>query len=82
MTPFPTPQRWQIVWNVFMSLALVIATVVVYLPVCHHEFVNFDDAALVAENPNLRDGLTWRSVRWAFTAGLTYHDPMPTTGGL
>ena len=75
MTPFPTPQRWQIVWNVFMSLALVIATVVVYLPVCHHEFVNFDDAALVAENPNLRDGLTWRSVRWAFTAGLTHHDP-------
>jgi tetratricopeptide (TPR) repeat protein len=58
-----------------MSLALVIATVVVYLPVCHHEFVNFDDAALVAENPNLRDGLTWRSVRWAFTAGLTHHDP-------
>ena len=46
-----------------MSLALVIATVVVYLPVRHHEFVNFDDDIFVTENPNIQDGLTWRSVR-------------------
>jgi tetratricopeptide (TPR) repeat protein len=59
---------------VCISLALVIATVVVYLPVRHHEFVEFDDGKLVTENPNLQDGLTWRSVRWALTAGLTHAD--------
>jgi Flp pilus assembly protein TadD len=71
MTPFPTRQRRPIVWNVFMSLALVIATVVVYLPVRHHKFVNLDDDVFVSENPNIRDGLTWRSGRWTLTAGLT-----------
>ena len=74
MTRFPPPQRQPIVWNVFMSLALVIATVVVYLPVRHHEFVNFDDDIFVTENPNIQDGLTWRSVRWALTAGLTHDE--------
>ncbi len=74
MTRFPPPQRQPIVWNVFMSLALVIATVVVYLPVRHHEFVNLDDDAFVSENPNIQDGLTWRSVRWALTAGLTHDE--------
>jgi tetratricopeptide (TPR) repeat protein len=62
------------VWNVFFSLILVIATVGVYMPVRHHEFVNLDDNVFVTENPNIRGGLTWRSVHWALTAGLTHHD--------
>ena len=36
-----------------IAVALVVATVVVYLPVGHHEFVNFDDDQFVTENPNL-----------------------------
>ena len=75
MTRFPLPQRRQIVRQVCVSLALVIATVVVYLPVRHHGFVNFDDDLFVSENPNIRDGLTWHSMRWAFTAGLTHNGP-------
>jgi tetratricopeptide (TPR) repeat protein len=74
MTPPPWYKRQQIVRQVFISLTLVIATVVVYLPVRHYEFVGFDDDKFVTENPNIRDGLTRRSVRWTLTAGLTHDE--------
>ena len=74
MTQLPSPKRQSIVRQVFISLALVIATVFVYLPVRHHEFVNLDDNVFVTENPNIQNGLTWQSVRWAFTADLTRDD--------
>ena len=32
-----------------------------------HEFVNYDDPAYVSENENIRSGLNWHSVAWAFT---------------
>ena len=75
MIRLASSKRQQIVRQVFIALGLVIATVVVYLPVRHHEFVDFDDNLFVTENPNIAGGLTWRSVRWAFTAGLTHQDP-------
>ena len=75
MTPLPWYKRQQIVRQAFISLTLVIATVCVYLPVRDYGFVNLDDNAFVTDNPNIAGGLTWRSVRWAFTAGLTHHDP-------
>jgi tetratricopeptide (TPR) repeat protein len=71
MIRFASSKRQQIVRQAFIALALVIATVVVYLPVRHNEFVEFDDNKFVTENPNIRDGLTWRSIRWTLTAGLT-----------
>jgi len=70
MTRFPLPQRQPIVRQVCISLALIIATVCVYLPVRHHGFVNLDDNEFVTENSNIRDGLTGRSARWALTAGF------------
>jgi len=74
MTPFLSPERKQIVSKVLVCIALAVATVVVYLPVRHHEFVNFDDDRFVTENPKLREGLNWRSIRWAFTSDLTRDD--------
>jgi len=73
MTPLPAYKRPQIV-RAFLALTLVIATVGVYLPVRHHEFLNLDDNLYVTENPNIRGGLTWPSVHWALTAGLTHQD--------
>ena len=35
-------------------------------------FVNFDDGHFVQDNPFVREGFTARSVRWAFTAHLTF----------
>ena len=75
MTPLPSYKRQQIVRRAFLSLALAIATVCAYLPVRHDGFVSFDDDQYVTDNPNIRGGLTWQSVHWAFTAGLTHKDP-------
>jgi tetratricopeptide (TPR) repeat protein len=75
MTHSPSPRRQQIVRQVLVSLALVIATMGVYLPVRHYQFVNLDDDEFVTENPNIQRGLTWQSVHWALTAGLTHRDP-------
>ena len=52
----------------WISLALVAATLAVYAPVRHHDFVNFDDPQYVSENANVTGGLTWRDASWAFTS--------------
>src|ERR1017187_8338482 len=74
MTQLSPSRGQQIVRQTFISLALVIATVCVYLPVRHYGFVNLDDDEFVASNPNIAGGLTWQSVRWAFGAGLNHND--------
>jgi protein O-mannosyl-transferase len=48
---------------------LVLATFFVYWPVRHHDFINFDDGDYVTCNPHVQSGLTWQTVRWAFTSG-------------
>jgi len=53
-----------------LSLVLVIITVALYFRVNHYPFVNYDDTLYVTQNPHVQDGLTWVTVRWAFT---TYH---------
>jgi hypothetical protein len=52
-----------------IGLALAVMTVVVYLPVRDFAFVEVDDPAYVYENPQVRAGLTWAGVAWAFTTG-------------
>ena len=36
------------------------------------DFLHYDDNLFVTENPIVRQGITWRGVRWAFTADLLY----------
>jgi tetratricopeptide (TPR) repeat protein len=47
---------------------LVVATVVVYCPVHTHPFANFDDGPYVFSNPHVHAGLSWDTVKWAFTS--------------
>jgi len=51
----------------FLSAALVIATLAAYEPIRHNDFVSFDDDVYIKENPNVRGGITLDSVVWAFT---------------
>jgi protein O-mannosyl-transferase len=51
-----------------IALLLALATLLVYLPVVHDGFVNFDDQEYVTENHPVLAGLTWDSLRWAFTS--------------
>jgi len=52
-----------------ISLALGLATALVYLPVGWYEFVNYDDGDYVTSNSHVQEGLNWQSLRWAFSTG-------------
>src|SRR3954469_1975511 len=51
-----------------LSVALVCATVASYYTVRHNGFIGLDDPYYVTENPDVQQGLTVKSVTWAFTS--------------
>jgi protein O-mannosyl-transferase len=51
-----------------ISLVLALITLLVYLPVTHHAFLNYDDGDYVTENQAVQNGLTWAGIQWAFTS--------------
>ena len=62
--------------NLFHSLAkrtplscLLLTAVVLmfYSPATHNGFINYDDDGYITANPHVRAGLTWATVKWAFT---------------
>ncbi|PWU11493.1 MAG: hypothetical protein C5B50_23195 [Verrucomicrobia bacterium] len=52
--------------SAFIMLALAAATLAVYWPVRHFDFVNYDDGEGVLRCAMIRQGLTWPGVAWAF----------------
>jgi tetratricopeptide (TPR) repeat protein len=54
----------------FLGLGLCLLTLVVYLPVLHHDFVNFDDGLYVTGNSHVKAGLTWSGFLWAWQANV------------
>jgi tetratricopeptide (TPR) repeat protein len=50
-----------------LSLALVLLTMLAYLPVRSNGFINFDDNHYITENSHVKKGLAWDTVKWAFT---------------
>ncbi|MGA2966012.1 MAG: tetratricopeptide repeat protein [Terriglobales bacterium] len=64
---FQLPQRRRLV----LCLLLVLATLALYNPVTHAPFLNFDDSVYVADNLQVRAGLTWNTVVWAFHTSET-----------
>jgi protein O-mannosyl-transferase len=50
-----------------LGLLLVVVTVGLYHPVSSHPFVNYDDNVYVIENVQVKSGLNWDTVQWAFT---------------
>ena len=53
-------------------LLLALAVFAVFGQTVGFEFVNYDDPAYIYENPHVRKGLAWDSVRWALGAGLCF----------
>jgi len=47
-------------------LLLALATLALYNSVTRAPFLNFDDQVYVTDNPQVRAGLTWNTVVWAF----------------
>ncbi len=58
--------------TLWIGLALIVVTVVVYAPLGHFDFVKWDDPQYVTDNTIVLAGLTWHGVAWAFT---TSHGP-------
>jgi tetratricopeptide (TPR) repeat protein len=54
--------------NVVLGLLLAVGTLVLYNPVNQHPFVNYDDDRYVTENPHIRAGFSWETIRWAFSS--------------
>jgi len=52
--------------TLILCLLLVLATVALYNPVTRAPFLNLDDVVYVTDNPQVRAGLTWNTVVWAF----------------
>jgi tetratricopeptide (TPR) repeat protein len=50
-----------------IALALTLVTLIVYLPVTGHGFLDYDDDEYVTENPIVQNGLTLAGIKWAFT---------------
>src|ERR1700692_3377448 len=48
-----------------LSIAVVMAF---YSPVAHNGFLNYDDDQYITNNPHVKAGLTWATVKWAFTS--------------
>ncbi len=55
-------------WLVLLITCLVLATVALYYPVSGHPFLNYDDDIYVVNNPQVNAGLSWETVKWAFTS--------------
>jgi protein O-mannosyl-transferase len=52
---------------------LALVTLAVYWPVFQCEFVNYDDPYYVTGNPQVRAGLTWAGLCWAFTTRYCFN---------
>jgi tetratricopeptide (TPR) repeat protein len=53
--------------TLLFSLILIAVVLVSYSPVTHNGFLNYDDDRYIVDNPHVRAGLTWTTVKWAFT---------------
>jgi tetratricopeptide (TPR) repeat protein len=54
--------------ELLVSLSLILLTLIVYWPVQHYEFVDFDDDVYVFDNPHVKNGLTLQGLVWDVTA--------------
>lgn len=59
---FQSPQKLRFI----LGLLLALVTIALYSPVTLAPYLNYDDAIHVTDNPQVRAGLTWTTVVWAF----------------
>jgi protein O-mannosyl-transferase len=50
-----------------IALLLALTTLVVYLPVTRDGFLNYDDDDYITNNHDVQNGITFASIKWAFT---------------
>jgi Tfp pilus assembly protein PilF len=68
---FRSPEKHTLLF----SLLLFAAALAFYSPITHNGFLNYDDDTYITNNPHVRAGLTWPTVKWSFTTydAANYH---------
>jgi len=61
---------WEYHQGWLVSAVLWMATLALFWPVAHFEFIDFDDPTYVTDNAMVQQGLTAESVRWGLTASV------------
>lgn len=56
-----------------LGALLVIATLFLYVPVLHHDFIYYDDRFYVTDNVHVQTGITFNNIAWAFTTFEQYN---------
>ena len=51
-----------------LLIVLALATVTLYWPATHHDFLVIDDWEYVVDNGHVNKGMSWEAARWAFTS--------------
>jgi hypothetical protein len=59
--------------NGFIIAGLLLLTIMVFHPVVNHEFLYHDDDHYVTQNPYVFNGISFDSIKWAFTTSLSRH---------
>jgi protein O-mannosyl-transferase len=54
--------------TLLLCLALMAVVFACYSRVVRNQFIPYDDDKYITENPHVKAGLTWQTVKWAFTA--------------
>ena len=62
----PTSTRTQALW---VAVGLSVLVLAAYLQVARFPFVSYDDPLYITQNPIIEKGLSWQSLRYAFTTG-------------
>ncbi len=62
------PKIRQNATSLFPFAVLAIITLAPFYQVIHFDFLNFDDNGYVTENVFIQQGLSWQTIRWAFTS--------------
>jgi tetratricopeptide (TPR) repeat protein len=64
--PQGAPSGWKLIAGI--AVLLTVSTIAVYWQVGGNDFVNYDDNVYVTNNRQVKMGLSWETVRWAFTS--------------
>lgn len=68
---FQSPARRTLLFSLLLTAVVLVA----FNPVTHNGFLNYDDDTYLTNNVHVRAGLTWATVKWAFTSydAANYH---------
>ena len=63
--------------GVLICVVLALVAFIVFEPVCHNEFIGFDDSVYVTRNPHVKAGLSHDTIAWSFSfTGISYWQPL------